>query len=61
MLYRIGDRLGRRTNGALVEWMFGSRDSVAWVDCLVPLLLKIRSRIGRLEYLAPNRAQQHYA
>lgn len=93
LLFRIGDRLGLKTNGPLVEWLFegrdrarvaepfgsrmrrapqgegkpaGSRryesaDAVMWVDCLVPLLLKIRTRTGRLEYLAPNRAQQHYA
>ena len=61
LLFRIGDRVGLKNSGALAEWLFHSADAVQWVDCLVPLLLKIRARNGRLQSLLPNKAQEHYA
>ncbi len=53
--------MGRRVKNPTVERFFGRGAEVALLDLLVPILLRIRNREGRLIPLEPNAAQRQYA
>lgn len=61
LLRRMGGALERPANAQLAHDVGRFRWPVPLVDVLIPLLLQIRDRHGRLVPLAPNAAQRQYA
>jgi len=55
------DYLDRRFEGPVADAIFGCGASASWFDQLLPGILRIRDREGRLKLLWPNAAQQQYA